>query len=739
LSEVFLKVEVYPTNFKNPKKQYVSGIYVDSTRLTNYSFPMNDGRGGMFVSVRDANVTSLVNRGVNNGSFTVKVTATRSVNTYPYRGYLLYVRYSVYSTRMPTGQPTSQPSGQPSGQPTTTPSGRPTGTPSTQPSSTPSRTPSSRPSNTPSIMPTALPSSHPTYRPSVNPTTMPSSSYPSSFPSFEDTNAPYTFVGGNISEITGIDWSVGTNWDRHSAPQENSSVILSMENNRKIYVSENITIRNLYITGDGTGTLILLENVILTVNEKFQIFHGIIKGVKQNFGSFFGSNSTLPMIIISKEGILSGDEKIVLESVHIQNNGHLVIEPGNIVMSNCVIESSEGSEIIFLTEENTKNVLRNNIAYENFECFENSRLDQKIILNDILPRGRALFDMTVPNGVLVTATGETKKEFFPLQILNNKIALQYYGNLSNSNQTIYTDIVQSTDIEECCLLCLESDRCFSFDFNIFLGDCSISPFSAGDTGGLARNAHGWSHHARKSVTSPPNSVLRINGILTVFGSGILDIYIDIEFGTKSFFSSLDIASINFHSNVRTSHSFQAELCGGRLTFAASDSGFGFGSISGSEFSGPRSIGDGLTLNYSASILFKDCSNDDISISTPIPEIIFRGGRHNIYGQINGNVSIIVQNGSVVTFFQNSTNLLNFTTVLIENSSIASIVPVDKYSNRLSSENFSFIISMENLTIRENGKLLLQSMKNILNVKRLEIGPTGVLSGYDLYIIWLTEF
>jgi PT repeat len=43
LSDVFLNIEVYPTNFKNPKKQYISGIYVDSTRLTNYSFPLNDG------------------------------------------------------------------------------------------------------------------------------------------------------------------------------------------------------------------------------------------------------------------------------------------------------------------------------------------------------------------------------------------------------------------------------------------------------------------------------------------------------------------------------------------------------------------------------------------------------------------------------------------------------------------------------------------------------------------------
>jgi hypothetical protein len=87
----------------------------------------------MYVSMRDANVTSLVNRGVNNGSFTVKVTATRSVITYPYKGYLLYVRYSIYSERMPTGQPTS------------TPSGRPTGTPSSQPSPIPTRTRHSRP------------------------------------------------------------------------------------------------------------------------------------------------------------------------------------------------------------------------------------------------------------------------------------------------------------------------------------------------------------------------------------------------------------------------------------------------------------------------------------------------------------------------------------------------------------------------------------------------------------------
>jgi hypothetical protein len=212
------------------------------------------------------------------------------------------------------------------------------------------------------------------------------------------------------------------------------------------------------------------------------------------------------------------------------------------------------------------------------------------------------------------------------------------------------------------------------------------------------------------------------------GSGILDIYGDTEFGTKSFFSSVFIASVNFNANVRTSHSFQAELCWGRLTFAARDSGFGFGFLSSSEFSGPRSIGDGLTLNYSASILFNDCSNGDISITTPIPEVIFRNGMHNIYGQINGNVSVIVQNGSAVTFFQNSTYLLNFSTVLIENSSIVSIVLVDEYSDKFSSENFSCTVFMENLTIRENGKLLLHSMKSILNVKQLDLGPTGALSG-----------
>jgi hypothetical protein len=179
------------------------------------------------------------------------------------------------------------------------------------------------------------------------------------------------------------------------------------------------------------------------------------------------------MIITSREGFFSGDKKTVLESVHLQNNGNLETNPGNIVMSNCVIESSEGSKIIFRTEENTKNILRNNIAYENFETFENSRLDQNIILSNILHRG-------------VTATGETKKEFFPVQIMNENIALQYYGNLPRSNQTLYTDVVQSTDIEERPLLCLESEKCISFDYNILSGDCGISAFLAGDTGGLDR-------------------------------------------------------------------------------------------------------------------------------------------------------------------------------------------------------------------------------------------------------------
>jgi hypothetical protein len=179
LSEVFIKVEVYATDF-NENNEYVSNIDANGHVLSNYCSPQVDQGGFFHTCIRDRNVTSFIDYTKDDGTLTVTVQATRSVDAYPYQGFLLYVKFSISGlirpTSEPTGQPSHQPTTHPSRQPSSQPSIQPISVPSSQPSSVPSRIPTQQPSSQPSRRPSAPPSR----QPSSQPTVTPSSSQPTS-------------------------------------------------------------------------------------------------------------------------------------------------------------------------------------------------------------------------------------------------------------------------------------------------------------------------------------------------------------------------------------------------------------------------------------------------------------------------------------------------------------------------------------------------------------------------------
>jgi hypothetical protein len=94
LSEVFIKVEVYANDY-NDNNEYVSNINANGHVLSTYCSPQVDQGGFFYTCIRDRNVTSFIDYTKDDGTLTVTVQATRSVDAYPYLGFLLYVKMSI--------------------------------------------------------------------------------------------------------------------------------------------------------------------------------------------------------------------------------------------------------------------------------------------------------------------------------------------------------------------------------------------------------------------------------------------------------------------------------------------------------------------------------------------------------------------------------------------------------------------------------------------------------------------
>ena len=758
LSEIFLTVEVYPTNFRYPKSQYISVISANSHILSNYSFPLKNSNNDFFISLAERNVTNFVENKIAGGSLTVRVAATRKVNTYPYNGYLLYVRFRIEGIRSPTSYPTSVPTSYPSSRPSGQPTSTPTSLPSSLPSSRPSSLPSSTPTSFPSLIPSGVPSSQPSGQPTSQPTTQPSISYPSSFPSYNNPNSPFEFTYGNFSNKIGSNWHVRTNWNRHNVPSENSTVILKLNNNEKVYITENIEIRDLVISGN--GMLIIFENVVVTINNLFELNNCDIKGVNNIYQKLI-LNSTFPIIKLLKNGIISSINGSSLESVILENNGKLTISPGNLYLSNSTILNTINSQITFLTTPGIKNVLKKNPNFDYYQSYEYSKLNSKNILKNILPPGTGLFDIQIPDAYLVENSGILKRDFFGFEVGSDNSAIEYYNNITNYNnynKTLYMKIINNINLIDCSILCLQIYNCLSFDYNDYAKNCYLSEFSNENLGGLIPDLKFTHYEITKILPNPLNSYLQIFGKMSVNNTGILDIDVSTDFGTNSSLLSHTRANINFYGKISTKPYFSAELCGGKISFSAGNqentvknnftnyydtSGYNitnkyydlnlnnyyYESINENEKNEKNNF-NGFFFSLNSSMKALNCEIENYVIPPPI--IIFRNGYHNIYGQIHGNFSLIVKNSGYVKFYENNLSTMIMNTVLIEDSSVLNILPINNKISLISestvnNEYSSIYLIMNNLNLNNNGTLLFSVTKTVLTVSSVTVGSGCVVS------------
>eukprot|EP01041_Mallomonas_annulata_P005234 gene5233-10478_t len=93
----FLRVEVWPTDFNNADDthEYVGSIQANGYEILPHKCSSQVDVGTAFyVCLYDVNISPFVNPA---GDVTVRVTATKDVNSYPHNGYLLYVKMTLMS------------------------------------------------------------------------------------------------------------------------------------------------------------------------------------------------------------------------------------------------------------------------------------------------------------------------------------------------------------------------------------------------------------------------------------------------------------------------------------------------------------------------------------------------------------------------------------------------------------------------------------------------------------------
>jgi hypothetical protein len=139
---VFLRVEVYLTDFESPS-EYISEISCRGVTISPYCKPDKDDGNAYFECLVNENVADLCDVTRFNGNLEVLVRASSRVDSFPYNGYVLYVRLTVSNYQVNTVMPTSEPSAMPSGEPSSSPSSFPTSPTSNPTTDTPTSEPTS--------------------------------------------------------------------------------------------------------------------------------------------------------------------------------------------------------------------------------------------------------------------------------------------------------------------------------------------------------------------------------------------------------------------------------------------------------------------------------------------------------------------------------------------------------------------------------------------------------------------
>ena len=498
---VYLKVEVYANDYSDPQTEYVSRISANSHVLSTNCSPGEDQGHDFFVCLFDVDVSSLID--ARTGTLEIQVVATKEVNSYPYKGKLLYVRLSAYSLMLPTTLPTSAPSSQPTALPSGLPTTQPSSEPTSLPSSLPTTLPTTVPSTLPSGDPTSIPSMEPTGQPTNTPTYGPTSSVPSIVPSFTET-APYVWIG----DAYGSDWHSWRNWNRRAPPGSGSTVVIHLLHNQSVQVSENVTVATLTLQGDGMIEFVS-PGVTIIVTDYFNYVGGGISSKYNGCG-----------IVFQQRASLIHSELRFLRNVTLWNYGIMEWTGGDLVLANSLIHNTKNGTFYIHTEGEIS--LREASSWYGYQRFDTQVLNVEVDLDMVLPPIGAVYDLVIPDGT--TSHNVNTSHFWPLQVSTSKGAAYYYahsvGYPRNYSVEMYNLTLSSIDVDTCAEACSAVDWCKSFDYLLHTASCLLSYFGAHELGGLSTSSsfQTMSFHferipSRHKKLSP--SSITNEGILTV--------------------------------------------------------------------------------------------------------------------------------------------------------------------------------------------------------------------------------
>lgn len=469
-SSVFLRVEVYETDFSDPITEYVDFIMAGSEVLSRYCSPGADDGTRFYLCLVDSDVLHLVEDD-DSGTLTVHVRATWSVNTYQYNGYLLYVRLSVSQDQSPTGMPSSLPSGKPSGQPTTSPTGQPSGLPSSVPSFVPTSNPTPQPSGQPTGKPTGAPTGEPSSAPTRQPSSSPTSSMPTSSPTYS-ADAVYVWRGGSAA------WSNGALWNRRSPPINTSTVEVQLGINETITIDEHVVVKSLSFSGPGVitiapsgGSLTVLDTFLWTGGN----FHSTAQGEVANI--FLMGNSSF---CFSKD--------VYLGFITVENHGNMTWSCGNMIVTNAILQNEVGGSFYITPSAGDTLSIERDVAAVEYDGTLGAILNVDANVRFTYPPGEAVYDVEADAVVRIRETSSVD-QFYSLLVESDVQAQSYYhrtgaAGLEAYNGSIYDEIIENVDVTTCAKTCKNRDWCKSFDFYKYTSLCYLSRFTAAMAGGL---------------------------------------------------------------------------------------------------------------------------------------------------------------------------------------------------------------------------------------------------------------
>ena len=499
VSQAFLKVDVFPTNFGDPSTEYVTNITANGIQLSSYCAPAANNGSQFYTCFRDVDVVQLIDR--LSGTLDVRVRASVGVDAYAHNGFLLYVQFTLSGLVFPTGQPTSIPTSMPSSLPTGCPTAQPTSLPTFHPSRYPTGSPTGQPSPTPTGKPSRAPTSQPSERPSAHPTSSPTTLSPTFSPSLPP-SVPYMWLGGS-----GF-FDAPEKWNHLKVPGASNQVTIFLNSNEKIYIpSGTIILGSLNYSGDGWIVYAAPTSSIL-VEGQMTYFGGYING--------YGPSSVLS----AASCVMMGSSKKILQTISL-NVTSLLWSDGILLLGNATVLSNEVATFSGLSSSVTT---KKASSFYNFDDYNGSMLNTGIDFRLAFPPGNAVYDLIVNNAIRVT---ESTNSFdsWPLEIESDveaAIYYAYYVGIGNESLSIYSRSIQNIDVDSCADICSAYSWCMSFDYLRTYSSCLLSAFSMRDVGGLVDSVDGLtSHFEKRSMEKAFDSKIMLAGSAVVDYPGLL--------------------------------------------------------------------------------------------------------------------------------------------------------------------------------------------------------------------------